>query len=422
MVDKRGAAKVAATVNEKACIEQRINELNANLGRQENNETEEKIIKKEGRTALVEASKYLIFNEIDKRHEGAKTYSLSLQWLTKNKNANGNPDHIFYVCDESRFEDFRDQVRAKTEQIFTTTELEDLIERSVIRARGVSDRSWRNFLDGKEIYTSVFEAYCNFLNLEQDIIETLDKCPNYCSKSEYSNLFRFLNQFDHQAEVRHLQRIAQHPQRVGFFHIRNNDFCLYSSNWLMYRLERMILEYSEFQVRKIIYDFGSAIEEIEISGFYNRIINDLDGNVSKALNQNNIVLIFNNIDLLDNERLNQLINQVYQRIRNEILRNRRFLVIFAIDNGRSNNWSNTINDANNSIISIPFRERFSLQDIQSGIDELAARMQKEEINDTQFINTLYSNSNNGVPGLVLSQIYKTFNCQLSKEKRWLVYK
>jgi hypothetical protein len=249
----------------------------------------------------------------------------------------------------------------------------------------------------------------------------IDKSESKTIKS--NDLFNVLNLFNYSEMVDFVDSLAYEQVRQKIIHIPG------SSVWLMRRMESQISNNYDAHksTEKIVFDLADKNREWTSSHLTSHLFGHFKfQDINKVLNTKNLFLVFKNVDQMEREYLDKvLIKDLWQSLCSRMAASKGFLLMLWIDQGNVNDWQGNPNNISESIYPLAKGSSFSRQDFEIFLPVLAKNLQLSHLKDpchrAQECDRLWQESEQGQIEATLKAFYKTFQCNLASETRWLNY-
>lgn len=410
--ESRAEREVQATEADRARIEERLKDKGWT--------------KRDDSQVLIEVSKNLIlgydFNN-NRRLGIIQDIQISLETLQDYKD-DGLLQTPSSETGQAEWNQFKRKVRASSDRLINSMQLEELIELGGLTVPGVTARNWRYFYNGrKPIKTSLFIAFWESLDLDCCECEGLQNKPSQSltKSSKSARLYQALLTFNYRTQVQTIAEVAAQSPRSGLFLIQGH--CPVARVWLMRRLEaEMRCEYCWSEPKRLRFSFESQASPTHLEDpdqLQAAIDQWLGIPLSGALQHRNIILVLENVDALDADRLKGLMS-AFSSITEQLNPNSPgFFLVFLVDYGKENSWRQDI-CLQSELIQVS-AWRIKQHEIEQELVRVAGKLQTV-LNPVQNVaQQIFEESEQGQPRLVLQQIYDQFNCQLGRAKQWQSY-
>jgi inactive STAND len=380
---------------------------------------------KEDSLGLIAASRILIEQKLEKCPK-RKNYLLPLSELERWRD-----DEEINLPDSGGFTKFINEIRKQGKETVDTSEISALVgdeedgkKHRIIRAKGISERSIRDFLNGKSLNQEVFMAYWDALKLDREYLSGLHHSGSSSYKSH--QLYKALLSFDYRESCDRIQYIAQNSCRSAAFLIppTQQSGYPYSQVWLMRRIEQELLKFSDLETRPpILFSLDSNFETYTIEQLYLKLGSELrNSKIEQVLKKENLILVMNGIDTYDRDRLDALLDRFWQNLVKQVSKSPGFLILFLVDGGKPNNWRD-VPGICDRIVRVSAIPSFSVEHLRDDLGEIAGKLQQTlpEPDINGLVKALIEHQQKGEVNLILKTIYQQFNCRFSAETRWQQY-
>jgi hypothetical protein len=318
-----------------------------------------------------------------------------------------------------------------------------LSKQKKVRFHNITIPIWKKFLKmEEEIEEDIFAAFWYALGIKEDyqlFFEKIKSDSPYINKLKIQALVSELTAFNHKSQIKVIKQTGINNYKKAFLMVHE---CHVRKDWIFQRIEHEIKEISQLEVKveRIHYKYKPKNEKLEVT--FNR--NFPMDSLSRTLNNSYLFLIIN-IDNCDLQRLEDFIQNCWQRVLEKISGEKKgkillFLVAKESENGWQTQWQNseilqlyvkqikltpfTLDDLEDLILSIAskFSSRFDQKTLTSDeqAQSIAQDLLKDCIISDKDINTVSEKDINTVK--LLDNILKTFNCQSEDlNRQWQNY-
>ena len=400
--------------------------------------------------ALIEASRYLLelFIEEYNHQYQQESYKISLKvlksWVTQDTRRKDDSKKLYCknTWNFSYFETNKKELYIKDNQITNkrTQEIDDslielnfedidhLLEEFILAAIGISQDSlrwcteWtyyrrRKRKKPKSMPTYVIEAYCEVLGVP---FETLQSNQSHQKlKDERTNnekIYNVLTGFNYTETVNYLRNIAPSKSRKGIIYVppSSRKFQV----WGFRRIEREIRSINGLEVYSICYN--PTIHDCDFPSLLQRFY--LNNGDIKQLSKHNYIIIFEQLDYLSLESVEQNIIEFWKFLIKQMKPAKGFLLMVWQDGGQPNDWRDKFASLE-KIYHFPKLPYFHQQDFSNILPIFAEQLQLPNLimNQAAELDNLWQTSNHGQIEETLTAFYQRFRGQLAREERWLNY-
>jgi len=383
--------------------------------------------KEDDSEALIQASLYVIENLMN---EVSQNYRITLADLEK-----WEEEKKIEILDRIKYNAFKKKCEANSQEFNPSLIFidclsigDDLIREFVIRAKGFTLNSLRSCTEKKfkkpetkpkTMVCNILEVYCSIFDINLDDIESDTE------RIKFNDLYNILSLFNYSDMMAFIDKFSYERLRQKVIHIPSSS--LFYPPWLTRRLELKINDLGHRTTKKIVFDLADKNKEWTFFNLTSYLFASLkDDNINKILDKNNVLLIFKNVDQKDRAYLDEvLIRELWQSLCSQTAPSKGFLLMLWIDQGNVNDWGGNPHNISEIIHPLAKVSSFCKQDFEDFLPHLGQKFQLSNLRDpcyrAQECDRLWQESEQGQIEATLKAFYKTFQCNLVSETRWLNY-